>query len=136
MYNPNHDKFKPETKMKGLNMLRCLSMEKTTMIDDEFGSLENLYKKIFELHEEDFKLYKSKTYGYLARLEQIRNDLYEIEDRLNEMGIDGFNIVSTISNDQEELMLSKKVLNLDSIERVPGSNPSKQLKLKRTAEHA
>jgi hypothetical protein len=137
IHRQKQENIQNKNTMETLKLLKGLPKEKKKMIVDEFDSAEKLYQKIFDLHEEDYKLYKAKSFGYLSRLEEIRNKLYEIEDRLNEMGIDGFSIVTNISKDQEESMTSKKVLELSDEETFKSKSPSKKMALlKKNLEHA
>ena len=70
-------------------------------ISEEFGSVHKLYKKIFDLYREDAQLYYESSL-LNARMKQIQNELFEIEDKLNAIGINGIEIMGGIMKDEEE----------------------------------
>jgi hypothetical protein len=80
---------------------------------DNNGTLEELYKKVFDYYNKDYNLYKTKPSGYQEKQEQIQCELYDIEDKLDEMELDGHSIITEISSDHGELIINKVVKDID-----------------------
>jgi hypothetical protein len=99
--------------MEGLQILHSLPSDKKEKIEKEFGSIEELYKKVFDNYNEDYKLHRTKPSGYQEQQEKIKNALYDIEDKLDEMELDGHSIITDISSDHGEIIVNKTVKDLD-----------------------
>jgi hypothetical protein len=95
--------------MDSLKELKNLPEEKQNKIAAEFGSAEGLFKKIFDLHAESHYLNKKKPKDYLPRIIEIRDELYRVEDKLDEFGLVGYKIITRISDDLAEVEISKLV---------------------------
>src|SRR2546429_399976 len=100
--------------MSALKKIKNLPEEITNNINLEFGCVEFLYKNVFDLYEEDYRLFKLKQPGSESRLKEIKKELTKVENRLNDFGMDGKAILKSISNDHEEALLSKLVNDLNS----------------------
>jgi hypothetical protein len=95
--------------MDSLKELQNLPREIKAKIDSEFGTVDNLFKKIFDLHAESHYLSKTKPKNYLPRIIEIRDELYRTEDLLDSFGLVGYKIISRISDDLAEMEISKLV---------------------------
>lgn len=101
--------------MVGLSFLQKLPIEIKTKINSEFGSIEELYKLIFNLHSNDYKLFISKPSGFENERQKIKQELYQIEDKLESFGItDGSDITNEIMADHGEIIVNKHVQKLDN----------------------
>lgn len=107
--------------MKGLKDLNDLPQEKKDSISEEFGSIGGLYKKVFDLNNEDYKLNKNKPENYKNRQNKIAEELFDIENKLEEMDICGDAVVSEISADFGEIIVKKHIENLDKHLRTLGT---------------
>ena len=65
-----------------------------------------MYKKLFTLEKENYSLHIKKPNGYQKRLEEIQNEYFKIEDKLDELdlGIDGHDIVTDITGDYSQIV--------------------------------
>ena len=99
--------------MSGLNLLNQFPEEIKEKIIAEFGSIQDLYKKIFDLYQRQHSLYKIKPLDN-QKVANIDNEIYDIEEKLEELGVeDGSDITSEISSDFGEIMVNKEINNLD-----------------------
>jgi hypothetical protein len=99
--------------MSGLNFLSQFPEEVKEKIIVEFGSIQNLYKKIFDLYQRQHSLYRIKPIDNQA-VANIDNEIYEIEEKLEELGVeDGSDITSEISSDFGEIIVKKENNTLD-----------------------
>lgn len=108
--------------MEGLKILKELPEEIETKIIAEFGTIEKFYKMVFDLYAEDYKIFKVKPAGYKERQAQIKSQIYDIEDKLDAMGVDGHDITTEISNDHTEIIVNRTVTNLDEYLQRFGTN--------------
>lgn len=96
--------------MQGLKQVLDLPEEIKEQINIDFGSAGNLYRKVFDLNQEEYKLTGSNS----SRLAEIRNELYDIEDKLESYGVpDGRDITSDISSDFGDIIVSKRIADLN-----------------------
>lgn len=96
--------------MQGLKQLLDLPEEIKEQINNDFGSVGNLYRKVFDLNQEEYKLTGSNS----PRLAEISNELYDIEDKLESYGVsDGRDITSDISSDFGDIIVSKRIADLN-----------------------
>ena len=95
--------------MDSLKELQNLPQETQIKILDEFGGVERLYKKIFDLHAESHYLSKTKPDNYLSKVIEIRDQLYSIEDKLDSFGLVGYKMITNISDDLAEMEISRLV---------------------------
>lgn len=96
--------------MNGLNRLLQLPVEIKGKINKEFGSIQNLYQKVFDLNAEEYTLTGSKS----PRLKQIQQEIYDIEDRLEDFGLtDGSDLTIEISSDFGEIIVNKEISKLN-----------------------
>src|SRR5438045_2888809 len=93
--------------MDSLRELKSLPRNVQDQIADEFGSVEKLFKKIFDLHAESHYLNKMRPKNYLPRVIEIRDELYRVEDKLDEFGLVGYKIITRISDDLSEKEISR-----------------------------
>jgi hypothetical protein len=99
--------------MDGLQLLSSLPDDKKNAIANKFGSIDKLYRKIFELNHEDYLLHTKKPNGYKTRQSEIESELFDIEDGLDEIGVDGHDITTEVSSDHGEIIVSKNINDLD-----------------------
>ncbi|SFN97796.1 hypothetical protein [Salegentibacter flavus] len=99
--------------MEGLEYLRSLSQEAKDKISAEFGGIENLYQTVFDINKTEYNLYANKPENYKSQLQLAENALNEIEERLEEIGLDGRDVTTEISNDFGEIIVSKNINALD-----------------------
>lgn len=108
--------------MEGLKMLTSLPIDIKKSIVQEFGSIETLYKKVFDLNAEDYGLHMNKPKGYQSRQQAINSELLDIEDKLEELGLDGRDVTSEISSDHGEIIVNRRVQDLDNYLRQIGTD--------------
>lgn len=108
--------------MQGLKNLNDLSQEQKDAISKEFGSVEGLYRKVFDLTSEDYDLSTKKPENCEERKNKIAEELYDIEEKLDEMNISGDMIVSDISSDFGDIIVKRQIENLDNYLRSFGTN--------------
>lgn len=107
--------------MDGLKLLYSLPEDRKAAITQQFGSLEEFYKKVFELYKQDYFLHMNKPDGYKTQQEKIQNDIFDIEDSLDDMELDGHSIITEISSDHGEIIVNRVVSNLDNYLRQYGT---------------
>ena len=96
--------------MEGLDQILRLPEEIKEKIKQEFGSEFELYQKVFDLNKEQHQLTGSGS----PRLSDIENELFDIEDKLEEMRIvDGRDITSDIASDYGEILVNKRIDDLN-----------------------
>lgn len=96
--------------MSGIQNLLTLPQEILDQIILEFGSVAGLYKKVFDLNQEEYRLTGSNS----PRLKVIENELFDIEDKLEGFGVtDGRDITSDIAADFGEIIVNKRIQDLD-----------------------
>jgi hypothetical protein len=95
--------------MNSLKELKELPQETQQKISVEFGSVEKLFKQVFDLHAESQYLNKIRPENYLPRIIEIRDELYKIEDMLDSFGLAGYKIITSISDELAEMEISKLV---------------------------
>lgn len=96
--------------MQGLNHLLNLPAGIKQQIVTDFGNISNLYKKVFDLNQEELKLTGSKS----PRLQDIKNELFDIEDKLESYGVtDSREITTKIASDFGEIVVGNKIVNLN-----------------------
>ena len=108
--------------MEGHNTLHSLPQDTKNAISEKFGSIGQLYKRVFDLENENYRLHISKLVGKEVRQAEIRNELSEIEMDLDEIGINGDDILLDISNDHGEIILQRKISDLDNYLRKFGTD--------------
>ena len=101
--------------MIGLSYLQRLPDDIKAKISSEFVSIEELYKLIFSLHFNDYKLYINKPNGFEEERQNIQNKLYQIENKLESFGVtDGSDITNEISSDHGEIIVNRQIQKLDN----------------------
>jgi len=95
--------------MDSLKEMQNYPREIQDKINSEFGSVDKLYKKIFDLHAESHFLSKTKPNNYLPRIIEMRDELYRIEDILDSFGLVGYKVITRISDEMAEMEISKLV---------------------------
>jgi frataxin-like iron-binding protein CyaY len=96
--------------MQGLDRLLNLPENIRTEIENVYGSVQDLYQKIFDLNAEEYSLTGSNS----PRLNQIQAEIYDIEDKLEEFGItDGSDITTEIASDFGEIIVNKQITKLN-----------------------
>ena len=94
--------------MTGIEYLEGFPEEIKEQIITEYGSLIDLYQMIFELNSQQYKLYQVKPLEK-QKIFAIRNKLFDIEDKLEEFGIeDGRDVTTEVSSDFGEFMTKAK----------------------------
>ena len=100
--------------MQGLDNLRQLPDDIKNQIIAKYDSIENFYKLVFDLNVRDYKVFIEKKEGFETTRRQIENQVNDIEDWLETLGLDGRDITSDISSDHGEIIVSKHVAKLDN----------------------
>jgi len=96
--------------MQGLDRLLKLPDNIKTEIENEYGSIQDLYQNIFDLNAEEYRLTGSKN----PRLNEIQTEIYNIEDKLEEIGLtDGSDITVEISSDFSEIIVNNRITKLN-----------------------
>ena len=96
--------------MEGFIKLIKLPLDIQNKIISEFGGIESLYQNVFDLNAESYRLTGTKN----PRLDEIRKELFDIENKLEEFGImDGSDFTSEISSDFGDIIVSKRINNLN-----------------------
>tara|TARA_Y100001001_G_C7961319_1_gene292631 strand:- start:315 stop:680 length:366 start_codon:yes stop_codon:yes gene_type:complete len=97
--------------MQGLKRLLCLPENVKNQIVNAYGSVQNLYQKIFDLNAEEYGLTGSGS----PRLNEIQTEIYHIEDQLEEFGLtDGNDIITEISSDFGEIIVNGHIKELNN----------------------
>ena len=108
--------------MTGLQELLGLPEDIKKQIADEFGSVNEFYKMVFDLYAEEYQVYTKKPNGFQERLNAIQKQLYDIQDKLDDFGLDGHGIVTEISSDHGEIVVSRNITQLDQYLKQFGTN--------------
>ncbi len=104
--------------MNGLIELNSLPEEVQKCLVARYGSLVELYKRIFTLHSEDYRNMKDDQ-----RVAIIRKHLDDIIDALEDCGVaDGQDVVSSVASDFGELIVAKTVKDLNDYLKPLGTN--------------
>jgi len=107
--------------MTGLEFIENYPADIKEKITAEFKSIENLYRTIFELNNQQYNLYKTKPIDK-QKISEIDNKLFDIEEKLEEFGIDGRDVTVEVSNDFGELMVKREVSALNSYLKQRGTD--------------
>jgi hypothetical protein len=108
--------------MTGFEYLQTLSSEQKEGIERKFENLDNLYQKIIELNSLEYNLTIQKPEGYKEKLQKIENQLYDIENKLDELGLEGKDVTTEIGCDFSEVIVTKKVQKLDEYLKTKGTD--------------
>ena len=100
--------------MTGLEELKQLPDEIKSKIIVEWGSIENFYKKAFELIALEYKLSMQKPSGYQQRVQTIENEILDIEDKLEEFADGCGDIIVEIRSDLGDIIIYRNAQKLDS----------------------
>ena len=97
--------------MQGYYYLKELSKEFQDKIDTEFGSIEKLYKLVFDFNNSMYVLFLKRevNLNYSTQNQSIENKIYEIENKLNDFGVDGDFITREIRNDFGEIIVKQNI---------------------------
>ena len=108
--------------MLGFTRLSNLNNTIKDKIKMEYGSIENLYKQVFELYTKDFKLHMTSPKDN-KQINVIKGEIYKIDEKLEEFGIqDGSEITLEIGNDHNEIVLNNEITKLDNLLKAHGSD--------------
>lgn len=106
-----------------LEILHSLPNQIKEQISHEYGSIDGFYQMVFKLNATDYNLFITKPIGYENAMRKIQNQIEEIEDKLERLGvIDGSYITSEISNDHGEIVVNQNIKQLDNYLRQSGTN--------------
>jgi len=95
--------------MDGMIELNALPEEVRRSIVARFGSLVELYQRIFDLQSDEYRHMKDEQ-----RVAAIQNQLNDIVDAMEACGVeDGQDIVSSVAGDFGELIVAKAVKDLN-----------------------
>jgi hypothetical protein len=108
--------------MTGLQELLRLPDDIKEQITNEYGGITDFYKMVFDLYAEEYQVFTTKPTGYQTRLDAIQQQLYNIQDKLDDFGIDGHGIVTEISSDHGEIIVSRNITQLDQYLQQFGTN--------------
>lgn len=100
--------------MSTLTTLQNLPTDIKSQVDETYGSWQELYAKIYSLSATDYELYKNKPFNYETLRAEIKNELYDIENKLDSFNLDGHSIVTDISSDFTETIVTRTITNLDN----------------------
>ena len=111
--------------MEGLKRLLSLPDNIKLEIINNFGSIGQLYQKVFDLNQEEYRLTGSNS----PRLKEIQTELFDIEDKLESFGItDGGDVTSEIASDFGDIILSNKIADLNKYLKPLGTDFEKMQK--------
>lgn len=100
--------------MSAITILQNLPTDIKSQIDVTYGSWQELYVKIYSLSATNYELFKNKPLNYKFLRTEIENQLYEIENKLDSFNIDGQSIVTDISGDFTQTIVTSTIINLDN----------------------
>lgn len=109
--------------MTGLEIIKKLPNDIKGKIITEYGGIEEFYQMVFDLYVKEYRLFIGKPEGYREKLAEIETQINDIEDKLEELGLeDGRTITSNISSDNTEIIANKHVQKLDEYLKANGSD--------------
>jgi translation elongation factor EF-1beta len=101
--------------MKGFELLQSLSNEIKKQICQEYKSIECFYQYVFDLNVQHFNLFMKKPEGYTEQIDKIKNELYDIDEKLESFGItEGDYITNEIGGDCNEIIAGKYIVTLEN----------------------
>lgn len=96
-----------------LEYLNNLPVEAKDGIVQQFGSTENLIISLISLSALDHKVVQEKPEYFEILLMEIRYEIFDIEDKLDELGVNGDYIVSHVITDFVHATRNHNIENLD-----------------------
>lgn len=108
--------------MNTIEKLVTLTESQKNELVNKFGSTDELYKIIFDLHNSEYKLYLAKPLDFSIQVNSIQHKLISIEQFLDEIGIDGHYIISDIAGDHGEIIVKGRINELDNYLKKFGTN--------------
>ena len=97
--------------MEGIESLRNLPEQVKDRIGEEYGSLNDLYRHIFNINHNERMAHRQSDQEAISRYEQ---ELLDIEDRLEELGAeDGRDITTASASDYGDIIVKETIDNLN-----------------------
>jgi hypothetical protein len=87
------------------NFFPFLDPKESSIVAAEFGSVRHLYIAGLELASNEYAARSVSPSEETA----VRNKIYELEDRLNKLGLDGHRITTHLRDEFGEWLVEKKV---------------------------
>lgn len=106
--------------MEGIKSLESLPEQVKDSIGKEFGSLNELYRRIFDINHSERMAHRQRDQKAISACEQ---ELLDIEDKLEELGAeDGRDITTAIASDYGDLVVKETIDNLNKHLARQGTN--------------
>ncbi|WP_422102503.1 hypothetical protein [Vreelandella sp.] len=97
--------------MQGIESLGNLPEQVKDRIGKEFGSLNDLYRRIFNINHSEHMAHRQRDQKAISAYEQ---ELLDIEDKLEELGAeDGRDITTAIASDYGDLVVKETIEKLN-----------------------
>jgi hypothetical protein len=100
--------------MDAITILKNLPQDTRAKIDEEYGSWQQLYITVYVSSANDYFLFKTKPTGYEKMRNEVQNEIYNVKDNLDEFGLDGHSLVTDISSDFTETIVTRTITDLDN----------------------
>ena len=100
--------------MDAITILKNLPQDIRLKIDETYGSWQQLYIRVYVSSANDYFLFKTKPTGYEKMRNEVQNELYNVKDKLDEIGLDGHSLVTDISSDFTETIVTRTITDLDN----------------------
>lgn len=94
--------------MNGLRFIENYPSDIREKIENVFESVENLYETVFNLIVEDYNSYQMMPRNDQKILE-VQNQLFDIEEILDEFAIEGIDVITEVRNDYDEILMNKDI---------------------------
>ena len=100
--------------MDAITILKNLPQDIKSKIDKEYGNWQQVYIMVYVSSANDYFLLKTKPIGYEKMRNDVQNELYDVKDKLDEFGLDGHSLVTDISSDFTETIVTRTITDLDN----------------------
>lgn len=94
--------------MTGLKFIENYPSDIREKIANKYESVENLYQTIFKLIVEDYKSYQMMPRND-KKITKVQNELFAIEEKLDEFGIDGIDVIAEVRSDYGDLLVNREI---------------------------
>lgn len=91
-----------------MKSLSFLTADQARLICEKYESVEALYAIAFQLEAKEYHARTQKP-ADIASVKNIRKALFDLEDALDAIGVDGHRIITAISSDHGDLIVGKIV---------------------------
>ena len=99
--------------MNGRDLLNLLPDTVKQQIIAKYGSLDNYYQHVFNIHEADYAIYIAKPADSRQRRSEIKHQIFDLEEELEAFGLDdGSAVIVEISSDHGDQIVGNLVRRL------------------------